>query len=66
VHVKKVRELTKDNPGQQENIDRIEKLADAHLKHLEKKIELRKKISRKPKLWLPPGKVSGSKMKSGK
>src|SRR5260370_42422129 len=29
-HIKKVKELTRDNPGQQENVDRIEKLADAH------------------------------------
>ena len=36
-HIRKVRALTSDNRSQQENIDRIEKLAEAHLKFLEKK-----------------------------
>jgi CheY-like chemotaxis protein len=41
-HIQKVRALTSDNPGQQKNIDDIERLATAHINHLEKKIEARK------------------------
>ncbi len=41
-HIKKVRELTKDNPLQQENVNSLEKLVVAHLDYLNKIIELRK------------------------
>ncbi|SHH17222.1 Signal transduction histidine kinase [Chryseolinea serpens] len=41
-HIKKVRELTRDNPGQQKNIDDIERLAIAHVNHLDRKIEARR------------------------
>ncbi|GHN00804.1 hypothetical protein WSM22_22930 [Cytophagales bacterium WSM2-2] len=54
-HIKKVRELTKDNPGQQENIAGIENLADAHIKHLSRKIELRKEDFNKAKALVASG-----------
>src|SRR5258706_13779298 len=41
-HIDRVREMTRDNPGQQKNIDNIERLANAHISHLDKKIETRK------------------------
>ena len=41
-HIERVRELTRDNPAQQKNIDTIERLAIAHINHLDKKIEARR------------------------
>jgi len=41
-HVNKARELTKDNPTQQENIEAIQELITSHIGHLERCIELRK------------------------
>jgi CheY-like chemotaxis protein/CHASE3 domain sensor protein len=40
--IARVRQLTRDNPLQQENIARIEKLADTLLRHLERCIAIRK------------------------
>src|SRR5882672_10922751 len=41
-HVNKARELTSDNPVQQENIERIQQLITSHIDHLEACIQLRK------------------------
>jgi len=41
-HIRKVKELTRDNPGQQKNIEDIEQLATAQISHHEKTIEARK------------------------
>ena len=43
-HIDRTRELTKDNPVQQVNIGRIEKLADTLMKHLEVCIGARKTL----------------------
>jgi signal transduction histidine kinase/DNA-binding response OmpR family regulator/CHASE3 domain sensor protein len=42
-HVDKVKELTKDNPVQQKNIDELEKELKMHVDHLNGYIELRRK-----------------------
>jgi len=41
-HITRVRQLTKDNPVQQDNIERIGKLTDTLLRHLERGISSRK------------------------
>ena len=42
-HLNKVRELTKDNPAQQKNIDELETELNKHIIHLNAYIDLRKK-----------------------
>jgi CheY-like chemotaxis protein/signal transduction histidine kinase/CHASE3 domain sensor protein len=41
-HIQKARDLTRDNPILQQDIDAMEKLAAKHINHLERKIEARK------------------------
>jgi len=41
-HIRKAKALTVDNPAQQKNIEDVERLAAAHLDHLDKKVEARK------------------------
>ena len=54
-HLDKVRELTKDNPAQQKNMDRLEVQLNIHIRHLEKIIELRKKDFEQAKTLLASG-----------
>ncbi len=62
-HIDKVRELTKDNPTQQKNIDELEKELKMHVNHLNGYIELRKKDFEKAKEVVATG--EGKRIEDG-
>jgi CheY-like chemotaxis protein/CHASE3 domain sensor protein/putative methionine-R-sulfoxide reductase with GAF domain len=58
-HVNKVRELTKDNPGQQKNIEELEKALKIHFNYLNGCIETRKKDFEKARDMVATGEGKG-------